>query len=119
MEVVEIAGDHAVAGQLVRGPHEGPVAGPVLLLPRFARDRRVPPAGLMLPGADAALQAVREGEAAAVEKTVVDDVDQLESAPAKRSEHLTPSEAAIVPHGELHNFSCILPTSPFKIAAGD
>src|SRR5215212_8892681 len=116
MEVIEIAGDHAVAGELVRGPHEGPAAGSVLLLPRLARDRRVTPAGLMLPGADAALQPVREGEPAAVEKTVVDDVDQLEGAPAKRSEHLPPSEEGILPHGELHNLCCIPPTSPFKIA---
>src|SRR4029079_6593685 len=90
----EIAGDDAVAGELVEPPHEAPVVAPVLLLPGLLRDRRVPPPRRVLPGAHPARGLRREWEAPPVQEPVVDDVERLESpagdAAGRSSRHVNP-----------------------------
>src|SRR5215217_2467961 len=86
-EVMEVGGDHAIAGQLVEAAHELPAALPVLLLPDLLADRRVAPAGRQLPGVNALGQPLGERKAAAEEQLVKENVDGFEGPAAELPDH--------------------------------
>jgi hypothetical protein len=77
-QVVEVGGDHGVAGQLVDASEEVPAAAAILGLPLLPGERHVAPSGPSLAGGDPPRQPSGEREPAAEEQPIVDREERPE-----------------------------------------